>query len=482
VRASKYILVHHGTLRIVDYPADGVYSVLEFDSQSQAYRFLQRFARNPRAMERLEELAGDEDDEEDEDEEEDDQYKGRSRPAHAMTKKRDVLAEVAEMIVDEEVGVAEEMHRTNPPTRLDKKEEPAPQEQPATPKQEKKLTYIEIKIMDDQTGKPVNWVRLVIKTPDGNENYFTTDANGLVRIDDLEPGTCDVRCELKDAKMSDTLAFVGTGQPQGKAASAGGSGQATALRIADVEEHKVATGETLAALAAGVGMKWQDLAKFNWNTDQPDEINKALRTVVGCTKKTRDGKNYVFDSSDDPGIVLIPKKWEKTGLATASTHIFRVKRLGSGALKVLKIRLFDPGSRPMPGVHYKLTLEGRVIEGSADDQAWIVASAKEIPEDCQVEWDDSAEAGSFKYSMKVYLNFDGPDDAAMDKRLHNLGYHSGPAVDERVKKLQADYGMEETGKIDDVKRHLLAEHDREFSASQQLFASLSADRPAPSVA
>jgi hypothetical protein len=494
VRAPRYILVRHGTLRIVDYPRDGVYSLLEFDTEGEAYRYLQQFSRNSRALERLEELLDEDDDddededeedqdEDEEDEEEDDAPAGRSRPIHTIPKQRDILAEVAELIAEEELGVAEEVHRTNPPLTLDKKQETAPQEQPPTPKQEKKLTYIEIKIMDDQSGKPVNWVRLVIKTPDGNENYYTTDASGLVRIDDLDPGTCDVRCELKDAKLSDTLGFVGEGKPQGKAG--GGASEwagSSALRIAEVEEHKVKAGETLAGLAASAGMKWQDLAKFNWNTDQPDEINKALRTVVGCTKKTKDGKNYVFDDSDDPGVVLIPKKWEKQGLATGTTHDFRVKRLTIGGLKDLKIRLFDPGSRPMPGVHYKLTLAGKAIEGNADDQAWLLASAKEIPEDCQVEWDDSAEPGTFKYSMKVYLNFQGPEDAAMDKRLHNLGYHDGSAVDERVKKLQADYGLDETGKMDDVKEHVLSEHDKEFAASPQLFAKLASNRPAPSIA
>src|SRR6266566_3108086 len=101
VRAPQYILVRHGTLRIVDYPRDGVYSLLDFDSESEAYQFLQRFARNPRALAILEELVDEEGEEDDDDDEEDedgdDEYAGRSRPAHAMQKKRDILAEVAEL-------------------------------------------------------------------------------------------------------------------------------------------------------------------------------------------------------------------------------------------------------------------------------------------------------------------------------------------------------------------------------------------------
>jgi len=382
VRASQYILVRHGTLRIVDYPSDGVYSLLEFGSQSEAYRYLQRFARNPSAMARLEELAdGDEEEDEDE-EEEDDEYAGRSRPAHAATKKRDILAEVAELIADEEVGVAEEVHRSNPPTILDKAQEAKAQEQPPTPKQEKKLTFIEIKIMDDQSGKPVNWVRLVVKTPDGNENFYTTDANGLVRIDDLEQGTCDVRCDLKNAKLADTLNFVGTGEPKPPAATSdngNGSGGSTALRIAQIEIHKVKKGESIASLAAGAGMKWQDLAKFNWDTDVPTEINKHLRDEVGCTKKTKDGYNYMFDDSDDPGLMYIPKEWKQTGLATGSTHVFRVQKVRGGPLLRFVLESSTTGHLlPFhPFVVYDLS-NNKVASGKTNDCA---LGSAQVPKD-----------------------------------------------------------------------------------------------------
>jgi len=336
VRASQYILVRHGTLRVVDYPADGVYSLVEFDSESGAYSYLQRFARNPRAMARLQELVDededeDEDDEEEDDEDEDDEYAGRSRPAHAMKKERDILAEVAELIAEEEVGVAEEVHRSNPRTKLDEKTEPAPQEQPPTPRQEKKLTWIEFMVVDDISGKPVNWVRLVVKTPDGNQTYQTTNSEGLVRMEDLEPGTCDVSGELKNPTMSDVLAFKGMGVATERATTEEeGNGQQQkpgTLRIADVEQHKVKTKETLDGLAKKAGMTWKDLAKFNWNTDKPDEINAHLRAEVGCRHKTSDRKNYVFNDEDDPGIVLIPKKWEQAGLATGQTHVIRVARV-----------------------------------------------------------------------------------------------------------------------------------------------------------
>jgi hypothetical protein len=95
-------------------------------------------------------------------------------------------------------------------------------------------------------------------------------------------------------------------------------------RIAEIEEHKVKTGESIKSLADANGLRWQELAKFNWGTDVPDEINKHLRDEVGCTKKTRDGYNYMFDDLDDPGIMYIPKQWSEDGLQTDKTHTIRV--------------------------------------------------------------------------------------------------------------------------------------------------------------
>jgi len=93
--------------------------------------------------------------------------------------------------------------------------------------------------------------------------------------------------------------------------------------IADVEEHKVKTGETLKSLAAAKGLTVSELAKFNFETDNPAQINEHLHNDVGCTRQDTSG-NFIFDDNDDPGIILIPKKFERRGLATDKVHVFRV--------------------------------------------------------------------------------------------------------------------------------------------------------------
>ena len=194
---------------------------------------------------------------------------------------------------------------------------------------------MEFKVVWDETGEPVPQVRLRIAGPDGIENFHTTDSSGKIRIDDLERGDCIARCKLNNPLLSNTLSFVGMGKPAGTQAKSNqttGSQQQSqspkrmgVQQITLVEAHKVATGENLKRLAEGASLTWQELAKFNWDTDVPKEINEHLRDDIGCTVKTPDGKNYKFDDSDHPGIVYIPTNWEANGLGTEKTHIIRVK-------------------------------------------------------------------------------------------------------------------------------------------------------------
>ena len=111
-----------------------------------------------------------------------------------------------------------------------------------------------------------------------------------------------------------------------------------------VEEHKVATGESLESIASERGLSWQELANFNCGSSEARQINQYLREVVGCTRLTPDGKSYIFDDSDDPGIVLIPKKdWGKAGLPVNHRHTFRVLRTRS-----LLLRLEDAEATASP--------------------------------------------------------------------------------------------------------------------------------------
>src|SRR5437763_1922427 len=81
---------------------------------------------------------------------------------------------------------------------------------------------------------------------------------------------------------------------------------------------KVTTNDTFDALAArpditaaGAGCSpplkvANDLAFFNFRTRNPPEINWYLYNKVGCRRVTHDGKNYMFSSVDQPGVIYLP--------------------------------------------------------------------------------------------------------------------------------------------------------------------------------
>src|SRR5664279_1200440 len=87
---------------------------------------------------------------------------------------------------------------------------------------------------------------------------------------------------------------------------------------------KVADGDSLKSIADAAGITWQELAKYNFNTEDPDEINIALRDKVGCRKKTKDGYNYIFTSKDDPGIIYVPQEMPDTSYEHSTTHTINV--------------------------------------------------------------------------------------------------------------------------------------------------------------
>ncbi|MCX6270836.1 MAG: LysM peptidoglycan-binding domain-containing protein [Bacteroidetes bacterium] len=97
-----------------------------------------------------------------------------------------------------------------------------------------------------------------------------------------------------------------------------------AKQIVRARKHKVQNGESIRSLARKAGINWRDLARFNWGTAIPEKINKFLRKKVGCFKRTRDEKNYIFTSDDDPGIVYIPEMMPYT-FGTDSIHELTVK-------------------------------------------------------------------------------------------------------------------------------------------------------------
>jgi hypothetical protein len=96
--------------------------------------------------------------------------------------------------------------------------------------------------------------------------------------------------------------------------------------LVKAREYKVQDGDSLDNIAVNAGITWQELAKFNWGTDKPKEINKMLQARVGCTSRTTDGLNYIFTSQDDPGIIYIPEDAAPQSLPVNQIKNVSIKR------------------------------------------------------------------------------------------------------------------------------------------------------------
>ena len=206
-----------------------------------------------------------------------------------------------------------------------------PPEVPPGPVTEK--SWIKIRVVDDASGQPIPNVAMLVTLPDRQERRFTTRADGMIDVQDIDPGSCDVSCSRDDARLAASLDFVAMGEsPAEPAGETGGDAQSDVsvpqgTRVLEIEEHQVQTGQTLESVAQSAGLTWQELARFNWDTIVPEEINEHLRDDVGCTQRTADDQNYVFSDSDQPGIIYVPQDWSETGLATEQTHTVRVRKL-----------------------------------------------------------------------------------------------------------------------------------------------------------
>jgi hypothetical protein len=70
--------------------------------------------------------------------------------------------------------------------------------------------------------------------------------------------------------------------------------------------YRVGDRDNWVSLAASQGVSPAWLIQYNFETHDLAEINWYLKTRVGCTKTTHDGKNFMFSASAKPGIIYLP--------------------------------------------------------------------------------------------------------------------------------------------------------------------------------
>jgi len=72
----------------------------------------------------------------------------------------------------------------------------------------KKTAWVEFRVINEETGQPVEEVELTIKLPDGRVERRKTDIGGYIEINDTVEGNCLVNSDVTDAQLSNAYAFV----------------------------------------------------------------------------------------------------------------------------------------------------------------------------------------------------------------------------------------------------------------------------------
>jgi hypothetical protein len=189
-------------------------------------------------------------------------------------------------------------------------------------------------------------------------------------------------------------------------------------------------------------------------------------------------------------------------MSEAKAHVARtadgLTHLNTLAPAVVRLRLFDPFTGPMPRARYRVTLADRTIEGHADAAAWVEFRVLEIPETCVVEWDDdeaplvvvddpdppagsrpespaekyidpawvgpvaeppTAATDAYRYKQEVYLELEVDDEEAAFRRLHNLGFTLGERLREHIREFEKAYDRVAAGELSGVQETLWDWHD-----------------------
>ena len=177
-----------------------------------------------------------------------------------------------------------------------------------------------------------------------------------------------------------------------------------------------------------------------------------------------------------------------------------LKHLNTLVLSILRIRLFDPFEQPMPRSPFRLTLGERIVEGKADDNAWLEVRTVDVPEQATIEWGkvdeeeeeipqgpgypvtvdesdentvaESSDEGApeptypeepkpvkYRYEREIHLAFDPEEEKATLQRLHNLGFTIWETLEENIRAFQLTYKRSLTGKMEDVKSDVWGWHD-----------------------
>jgi Putative peptidoglycan binding domain/OmpA family len=267
----------------------------------------------------------------------------------------------------------------------------------------------------------------------------------------------------------------------------------------NANEYTPQDGDTLQKIAlreteAGNKLTWQELAKFNWGTDKTDEVNEFLRDELGCYVRD-DANNFVISGDLEPeGKLLIPVRFEKSGLATKKTYVLRVKKKESPPKQFM-------GCAKVNGVCFEFD-KSFVRPAIVDDLRKLQEKVTKYPDARIMIFGHSDKVGSDEYNKKlserrarsVYAFITDDADAwealyneekwgikAIQAILKDMGGNydpgpvdgiKGPKTETAIKNYQGDKGLTVDGIAGPITRkklfteYMTSKHDVELTPDQ----------------
>ncbi len=184
-------------------------------------------------------------------------------------------------------------------------------------------SFLSVRLVVDATDDPVSDVQLIAEFPNRSKKEAKTDRGGRIDVDFEGYGPATLLTSIKDAKQGESLVYVRTAATPSHGAKDPGDAELTGKPLVNIVKYRVRTGDTLEAIAKGYGITKDDLVMFNFGTTDEDEVDQRLFYEVGCRRRRAD-QRVVMDSTDQPGIIYVPKPLRLPGLALNTLHIVRV--------------------------------------------------------------------------------------------------------------------------------------------------------------
>ncbi len=69
-----------------------------------------------------------------------------------------------------------------------------------------------------------------------------------------------------------------------------------------------------------------EIALFNWGTDDPEAVDEHLRDELDCYVRGEDNRFLISSDSEPRSELLLPQRFEESGLPINQTHTIRVRK------------------------------------------------------------------------------------------------------------------------------------------------------------